>query len=67
MNPEPPERPPFPHIEILPIVDRVINVGLWVGRLFTKQFSHNPPTHGDHFQDPQIIPYPDHESQIGND
>lgn len=41
----------FPEIKVMPILDRVINVGLWAGRLITHQFGHAPATHGDHFAD----------------
>lgn len=31
----------FPHIEVMPVVDRVVSAGLWIGRLFTKRHFSN--------------------------
>lgn len=70
MNAEIPEMPKFPKIDVLPLVDRVISAGLWVGRLVTRRFGHNPPSHGDHFRDvpnmvlPEVIPPPDHSGEL---
>lgn len=63
MNADIPEMPKFPKIEILPIIDRVISAGLWVGRLLTRQVAHDPTEH----QPGQIgsvpLEYPDHSPQ----
>lgn len=37
----------FPKLEIMPIVDRVVDTALWVGRLLTRQFQHEVPS--EHF------------------
>lgn len=62
MIPEPPEMPKFPRIDVLPLVDRVVSAGLWVGRLFTKQVLHEPTPISDHFQEP-LFDSPDHAPQ----
>lgn len=48
-----------PKIEVLPLMDRVVSAGLWVGRLFTKQVVHEPLVISEHFQDP-LYDVPDH-------
>lgn len=40
----------FPKIEIMPVVDRMVDVGLWVGRLLTKHIQHLTPS--EHFSKP---------------
>lgn len=64
MNPEPPHRAEWPHIEVLPLLDKVVSAGLWLGRLVTRQYGHNPPTHGDHLPDAQLLPFPDHAGEL---
>lgn len=49
----------FPDIEIMPVVDRVVDAALWVGRLFTKQVVHEPLEISDHF-----LNYPDHTGEL---
>lgn len=37
----------FPKVEVLPLVDRVVSAGLWVGRLLTQHVQHLTPS--EHF------------------
>ena len=43
------EQIPFPKIEIIPIVDKIVSVGLWVGKLITQHIQHEAPS--DHFRE----------------
>lgn len=37
----------FPKIELMPVVDRIVDAGLWVGRLLTRQVAHDPTSQFD--------------------